>query len=154
MLAVVAVEDLELDQLGVKTAFLNGELEEEIFMRQPLGRCQGGPEMVCNLKKALYGLKQASRAWHLTLKRHLELQGFTASQADPSLYILQNEAGRSVYLLVYVDDLLIAAKRREDVATVKARLLDAFDARDPGPAEFFLGLLIKRDRERKMLWLG
>jgi hypothetical protein len=65
--------------------------------------------MVCNLKKAVSGLKQASQAWHLTLKRHLKQQGSLASLADPSLYILQKEAGCTVHLLVYVDDLLIAA---------------------------------------------
>jgi hypothetical protein len=155
LLAVVAVRDLVLDKLDVKPAFLNGELKEDIFMRQPPRHYQGGPELVCNLKKALYGLKQASRAWHLTLKRHLEQQGFSASRADPpSLYILPRDAGRTVYLPVYVDDLLIAAQLPEDVATVKTRLLGAFDARDLGPSDFFLGLLIKRDRQQKTLWLG
>jgi hypothetical protein len=94
-------------------------------MSHPPGHHQGGPEMVCNLKKALYGSKQASRAWHLTLKGHLEQHDFLENRADPSLYILHREAGRTVYLLVYVDDLLIAAQLPRDVATVKTKLLGA-----------------------------
>jgi hypothetical protein len=110
--------------------------------------------MVCNFKKALYGLKQASKAWHLTLKKHFGQQGFSASWADPSLCILPSEAGRTVYLDIFVDDPLNAVQLPDDVATVKTRLLGASDAQDLGLAEFFLGLLIKRDRQQKTLWLG
>lgn len=122
LLAVVAAKDLELEQIDVKAAFLNGALEEDIYMCQPPGHRQGGPEMVCKLM-ALRGLKQVCRAWHVTFKQYLEAQGVSATQGDPSLYILRTAAGHVVHLLVYVDDPLVAAQLPENVAAVKAYLL-------------------------------
>jgi hypothetical protein len=90
-----------------KAAFLNGVLEEEIWLDQPPGFEQGPAGTACRLKKALYGLKQAPRAWHTKLSQELEKLGFVASDADPSLWVLHLD-GRSVYVLVYVDDLLLA----------------------------------------------
>ena len=82
-LAVVAAQDLEMRQLDIKTAFLNGELEEVVYMRQPQGYSIGPSNLVCRLHKAIYGLKQAPRAWHLTLKQKLLDHGFVTSDADP-----------------------------------------------------------------------
>ncbi|HSP31011.1 MAG TPA: reverse transcriptase domain-containing protein, partial [Halomonas sp.] len=143
-------EDLELHQLDVKTAFLNGVLEEDIYMAQPPGYEEGGPGMVCHLKKALYGLKQAPRAWHTKLKAELELMGFQASETDPGMYIQQRKE-RNVYILVYVDDILIIAKDMELVKDIKKTLMTTFDARDLGEAAYFLGWEIKRDREKKTI---
>jgi hypothetical protein len=78
---------MELHQLDVKMAFLNGELEEEIYMQQPQGYEEGGPGTVCHLKKTLYGLRQAPRAWHTHLKAELEALGFRASESDPALFV-------------------------------------------------------------------
>ena len=150
ILSTVAAEDLELHQLDVKTAFLNGVLEEDIYMVQPPGYEEGGSGMACHLKKALYGLKQAPRAWHTKLKTELELMGFQASETDPGLYI-QRRKEENVYVLVYVDDILIATKHKDNVKTVKDSLMTTFDARDLGEAAYFLGWEIERDRSAKSL---
>ena len=150
LLAMTAAENMELHQLDIKTAFLNGALEETIFMEQPEGYAEGGPNTVCHLRKALYGLKQAPRAWNTRLKQELESMGFTASEADPGLFIAQFKSGK-VFLLVYVDDILVAAKSLADIQHVKDRLTKAFKVRDLGEVKYFLGMSVKRNREAKTL---
>lgn len=145
LLALTAAEDLELHQLDIKTAFLNGELEETIFMKQPEGYEEGTPGTVCHLRKSLYGLRQAPRAWNTRLKKELELMSFRASESDAGLYIAHHK-GSNVYVLVYVDDILIAAKDMAAIINVKERLTSAFDVRDLGEAKYFLGMSLDRDR--------
>ena len=82
LLALVVSDDLVLHQLDVTTAFLNGELNEDLYMVQPPGYEQGGPNIVCHLQRALYGLRQAPRAWHKKLKSTLLELGFTESESD------------------------------------------------------------------------
>lgn len=143
LLAVVAEDDLHLHQLDIKTAFLNGELEENIYMVQPPGYEQGGPRTVCHLHKSLYGLRQAPRAWHAKLKSELEVLGFRASEHDPGLFI-QEKNGRCMYLLVYVDDMLIISKDLRDIQAIKQALGSVFDIHDLEQAKFFLGMEITR----------
>ena len=145
LLALTASEDLELHQLDIKTAFLNGELEETIYMKQPKGYEEGTSDTVCHLKKSLYGLRQAPRAWNTRLKKELELMSFKPSDADAGLYIAQFK-GSNVYILVYVDDILIAAKDIAAVNNVKERLTSIFDVRDLGEAKYFLGMSLDRNR--------
>jgi hypothetical protein len=177
LLSIVARDDLELHQLDIKTAFLNGELEEEIYMTQPEGYEQGGPKIACHLRKTLYGLKQAPRAWHLKLKEELEKLGFQASEADPGLFFLdeckhtkqqsggstareeltllgEEEPCRRVVVLVYVDDILIAAKEKAQIEKIKKGLMAKFDSRDLGEAKLFLGMVISRDRNKRLLRLS
>jgi hypothetical protein len=144
VLAIVAQQDLELHQLDVKTAFLDGELEEKIYMQQPQGYEQGGPNTVCRLLKALYGLRQAPRAWHRCFKRVLEDLEFVASSTDAALF-QGTVDGETVWLLVWVDDILVAAQGKERVAKVKVHLTAKFDVRDLGPATYFLGMELSRD---------
>ena len=150
LMALVTNDDMELHQLDIKTAFLQGYLDEDIYIEQPPGYTEGEDGMVCHLIKALYGLKQAPRAWHSRLHQELDSYGFKVSEADPGLYIY-NDKTDNIYLMVYVDDILIAAK---DVATVietKRKLQTSFEARDLGEAETYLGINITRDRENKTL---
>jgi hypothetical protein len=152
LLAVVAARDMELHQLDVKTAFLNGELEEEIYMQQAQGYKEGGPGMVCHLKKTLYGLRQTPRAWHTRLKVELEALGFRASETDPALFV--KGAGRqATYVLVWVDDILVAGLDREEIAAVMELLGAVFDVRDLGETTYFLGMEVTRDREARTLKL-
>ena len=152
LLALAAAEDMELRQLDIKTAFLNGELEGTIYMQQPQGFAEGGPDVVCHIRKALYGLKQAPRAWNTRLEQELESMGFTASGADPGLFIAHYKDGK-VYVLVYVDDILVAYKSLEDIQHVKHRLTEVFKIRDLGEAKYFLGMGLDRNRQAKTLKL-
>jgi hypothetical protein len=148
LLAKVAVEDLELHMLDVKTAFLQGDLDEAVWIQQPPGYEEGDTDLACRLHKALYGLKQAPRAWHTRLHGELEAFGFKASEADPSLYSKVHD-GVYCYLLVYVDDILLAAQDLATVSLLKQQLMSVFDARDLGEATSFLGMCISRDRSSK-----
>jgi hypothetical protein len=145
LLALTAARDLELHQLDIKTAFLNGDLVEDIYAEQAPGFEVGGKDTVCHLKKALYGLKQAPRAWYHKLKGVLEGMGFKQSNADPGLFT-QGKGVDMVYMLVWVDDLLIAAHSLGKVQEVKGAIMGKFDARDLGEAKTFLGFEISRDR--------
>uniref|UniRef100_A0A2N9G4M2 CCHC-type domain-containing protein n=1 Tax=Fagus sylvatica TaxID=28930 RepID=A0A2N9G4M2_FAGSY len=111
VLALVADQDLELEQLDVKTAFLHGNLEEEIFMEQPEGFKQPGTEnLVCRLKKSLYGLKQSPRQWYKRFDSYMIQIGYTRCEYDCCVYVRILEDGSYIFLLLYVDDMLIAAK--------------------------------------------
>ncbi|KAJ9533216.1 hypothetical protein QJQ45_018360, partial [Haematococcus lacustris] len=157
LLAKAAAEDMEVHQVDVEAAFLNGFLEpgEVIYMQQPVGFEQGGSNTVCQLQRALYGLRQAPRAWHTRLKQELEGMGFTASQADPGLFSLVRPAG-TVWLLVYVDDCLICTSKGDSSSLnfVKQQLSAAFAIKDLGPTQLFLGMQISRDRAQRTLLLS
>jgi ribonuclease HI len=144
---------MELHQLDIKLAFLQGELEEEVYVEQPPGYEERGSEYACHLKKALYGLKQAPRAWHSRLHQELIKFDFQVSEADPSLYF-RGRKNKMVYILVYVDDILIASKEMDDVNEVKKALMATFEARDLREATSYLGIKIERQRESLHLKLS
>jgi hypothetical protein len=150
LLAHAAVEDLELQQIDVKTAFLNGPLKEDIYMDQPEGY-DFGSNKVLKLNKALYGLKQAARAWNDRLVEVLTNNGLKVSIADASLFILECENRRN-FLLVYVDDGLIAA-HAEDVEKIM-HALEAFDIRKLGNVKWFLSIEVVRDRAKKTVLIS
>ncbi len=106
ILTLVALEDMEIHQMDVKTAFFNGELEEEIYMEQPQGFVhQGFEHLVCKLHKSLYGLKQSSRAWNQKLDAFLKSIEFMKNEADPGVYVVQ-VGDVKFFIVVDVDDLI------------------------------------------------
>lgn len=114
ILSLVVNEDLYLEQLDVKTAFLNGTLEEEIFMEQPEGyKVKGKEDMVCLLKKSLYGLKQSPRQWNKRFDGFMKDQGFRQSPYDQCVYVSGEDMKSMIYLLIYVDDMLLVSKSME-----------------------------------------
>jgi len=153
LVAMAASLDLHLHMLDFKTAFLNGDIQEDVYVSQPPGYQLTDPSKVCKLNKALYGLHQAPRAWHQRLKRELEAHNFIESSADPGLYTFISNNGPA-YILIYVDDVLIAAKHMDTVNLVKSILMAPFDARDMGEATLFLGITIERNRTNKTIKLG
>ncbi|GAQ83662.1 putative retrotransposon protein [Klebsormidium nitens] len=152
LLAVAAAQNLEVDQLDIKTAFLNGDLEEEIWMEQPELFETGGEKLACRLKKSLYGLKQAPRAWYLKLAAEMRELGFEPSAADPALFIRKEEDGKKAFTAVWVDDCLVVGEK-DVVAHVKAALGRIFTVRDLGPVRYFLGMEVTRDREARTIKL-
>ena len=140
--SLVAHYDLELHQMDVKTAFLNGELQEDIYMHQPLGFIkEGQEEMVCKLEKSIYGLKQASRQWFLKFDEKVTTFGFKENKADDCIYIYIKVCGsRFIFLVLYVDDILLASNDMNLLKETKGLLAKTFDMKDLGEASFVLGI--------------
>ncbi|XP_040968059.1 uncharacterized mitochondrial protein AtMg00810 [Gossypium hirsutum] len=135
-----------LHQIDVNNAFLNRELTKDIFMDQPPGfEVLGvdGQKLVCKLNKALYGLRQAPRAWFHTLMQFLiDKLGFSASKADPSLFLRTSSTGQ-VYLMAYVYDIVLTGSSNAEIDSVVQQLQDRFALKDMGRLIFFLGIEVK-----------
>ncbi|CAL2256677.1 unnamed protein product [Prunus armeniaca] len=153
IMALTAQYDLFLHQMDVKTAFLNGRLDEEIYMVQPEGFIKEGEEhLVCKLKKSIYGLKQASRQWYLRFDEVVSSQGFTENPVDECIY-LKFSGSNFIFLVLYVDDILLATNNLSMLAA-KFFLSSHFEMKDMGEASYVLGVEIHRDRSRGMLGLS
>ena len=154
ILAVCAHEDLEMRQFDIRTAFLNGELEEEVYIQTPAGAKRlASHRRVLRLLRALYGLKQASRAWNKRLEAELLAKGFKQSDADPSLWILHGEGG-AVLAMFYVDDGLVAARTAAEADALVEMVAGMFAIRALGEPEDFLGIEITRDRQARTITIG
>ncbi|CAI7909184.1 unnamed protein product [Closterium sp. NIES-54] len=149
LLAGAAIKGWVVKQMDVTTAFLNGVLEEEIFMTQPEG-FDDGSGRVLRLKNALYGLKQAPRQWYMKLRGVLEEIGFTPSTADHSLFMLGEGEQRS-FMVVYVDEILIFSPSSDLVKEVMLKVQDKFKCKALGDVSFYLGLHIERDVEKRCM---
>ena len=155
LLAMVSCYNLELEQLDVKTAFLHGYLEEEIYMKQPEGFVDSeNPNHVCLLKKSLYGLKQSPRQWYKRFDSFVTSHGFIRNQFDNCVYSKKLLDGSLMYLLLYVDDMLIAAKNQAEINELKRLLGSEFEMKDLGAARKILGMEIRRDRDAGLLWVS
>src|SRR6202140_1037746 len=140
--------------MDVKTAFLHGDLEEEIYMNQPEGfAVKGKKELVCKLKKSLYGLKQSPRMWYQKFITFIRGLGFTRNREDHCVYF-KLIGDRVIYLVLYVDDMLLVGNDKEIIQDWKAQLSSKFDMKDLGAANYILYMEIKRDWEKRKLWLN
>lgn len=155
--ALAATFNLVMDQTDVVTAFLYGYLEEEIYMRQPIGfEVKGQERWVCRLLKSLYGLKQALRQWNTRFDEFMKAQGFLGSVYDTCVYTkkVDDETFNLIILVLYVDDMLILAKNQSDVDECKSQLKSAFKMKDMVDSRRILGMDIYRDFEQKKIWLS
>lgn len=145
LMSVAAKRRMVVKQYDVKTAFLHGNLEEEIFMKQPPGFAVAGMEnKVCRLKKSLYGLKQAARSWNQRLNEVLEQAGFRRCESDPCLY-RRKVHGRWCYVLVYVDDLIVASEDEQIIKPLEQALKRNFEISSLGDVQYYLGIEVLRD---------
>jgi hypothetical protein len=148
MLAVSVHEGLELRQFDIRTEFLNGKLQEEVYLKPPVGaeHLAGGSDRVLRLRRALYGLRQATRAWNKRLEFELKAKNFVQSNADPSLWILHGEHGATMAMF-YVDDGLVAARTADEADELVDLVASMFANRALGEPQDFLGIEISRDRD-------
>lgn len=143
VLVLANKERMHLHQMDVKTAFLNGELNEEIYMAQPDGFEQG-KGLVCRLNRSLYGLKQASRAWNERFHTFIVKMGFVRSENDQCLYV-RGEGKNKVIVVLYVDDILMASSSLKVLEAVKRGFSAEFEMTDAGEVKQFLGISVERD---------
>jgi len=152
LLALAAKYDLELHQMDVKTAFLYGLLDEVVYMEQPEGYADDST-MVWRLQRSLYGLKQSPRAWYRELDAFLKSLGFRRTISDQSIYV-RLDTGGLIIVGVYVDDLTIAAERKDTLAAFKSSMSARYSMKDLGDIHFILGLQVRRNRGTRTLHLS
>jgi hypothetical protein len=144
-MSLAATFDLEIEQMDVKTTFLHGDLEEEIYMKQPKGFVlKGKQELVCKLKRSLYSLKQSLRMWYQKFDAHILRLGFVRNKVDHCIYS-KEEGGSFKYVALYVDDMLLIGNNMDAIKEVKKQLSSKFDMKDLGATNFIMGMEIKRD---------
>jgi hypothetical protein len=154
LLSIAAHFDYEIWQMDVKTAFLNGYIQEEIYMEQPQGFIS--PEnksKVCKLMKSIYGLKQASRCWNIRFDELIKAFGFSQNMDEPCVY--KKISGSIVlFLILYVDDILLIGNDIGAMSSVKIWLSNQFSIKDLGEASYILGIKLFRDRKKRFLGLS
>ncbi|KAL0548750.1 hypothetical protein IC582_013218 [Cucumis melo] len=154
LLSIATFYDYEIWKMDVKTALLNGNLEESIFMSQREGFItQGQEQKVCKLNRSIYGLKQASRSWNIRFDTAIKCYGFDQNVDEPCVYKKINK-GKVAFLVLYVDDILLIGNDMGYLTDVKAWLAAQFQMKDLGEAQYVLGIQIIRDRKNKILALS
>jgi hypothetical protein len=143
LVALATHSGWEIHHMDVKSAFLNGELQEEVFVQQPEGYVKKGSEhKVLKLKKALYGLRQAPRAWNSKLDVTLRALDFLKSSSEPAIYIRKSGSSQLIVGL-YVDDLVITGLDRRDICSFKKEMATKFKMSDLGLHQYYLGIEVK-----------
>ncbi|KAJ0602472.1 putative RNA-directed DNA polymerase [Helianthus annuus] len=151
VLSLAVSRSWPIHQLDVKNAFLNGQLEETVYMYQPAGFVNPNlPNHVCRLNKSLYGLKQAPRAWCTRFSTFISTLGFRHSLCDTSLFIYRH-GQQLAYLLLYVDDIVITASSTSLLNRVISQLSAEFAMTDLGSLHHFLGITVTRDHNSLFL---
>ncbi|KAL9250338.1 Retrovirus-related Pol polyprotein from transposon TNT 1-94-like protein [Drosera capensis] len=154
VLSIVTAENLHLEQLDVKTAFLHGDLDEDIYMVQPEGYQIAGKEnLVCKLTKSLYGLKQVPRQWYLKFDNFMSRSGYKKSDMDPCCYTRHFGSSYTI-LLLYVNDMLVAGSNMKEINILKEQLSEEFEMKDLGASKQILGMSISRNRSEGSLILS
>lgn len=140
VLTIATQQGWFINQLDINNAFLQGKLDEEVYMRQPQGfEDNTYPTHVCKLKKAIYELKQAPRAWYTTLSELLVSHNFHKSKSDSSLFIFHSN-NTLIYIIVYVDDIIITGNNTSSIKGFISLLSNTFSLKDLGSLQYFLGV--------------
>lgn len=147
LFSVASQKKMLIKHADVKTAYLNGELQETVYMRLPPGVAAEGENMVCRLRKGLYGLKQAARIWNHKLDDTLKKMGFYPSVNDSCLYVKRSCDGKVSYIAVYVDDFVIVCNTEEEYDAIIKDLNRHFKVTSLGDIKHFLGIQVNRTEE-------
>lgn len=138
--------DLMIMQMDVETAFLNGIIKSEVFVKQPMGYDDKSGK-ICKLSKALYGLRESSRVWYECFDEYIKKLGFQRSESDYCLY-MKYESDDVIYLILFVDDLLICGKNKRKIDEIKNKLSNKFAMKDLGEVKAYLGINIEYDHKK------
>ncbi|UYV68769.1 hypothetical protein LAZ67_6000770 [Cordylochernes scorpioides] len=149
-LAASVYKGMKVNHLDVKTAFLHGDLDKELYMELPEGLHTKQTNEVCKLKKAIYGLKQAGRSWNTKIASTLIKNNFKQSIVDPCLFT-KNEENHPIYLILYVDDMLLASDSEIIIQNTVKTLEKEFEIKNLGDPTQFIGIEISRNREGELL---
>ncbi|UYV77601.1 hypothetical protein LAZ67_15001684 [Cordylochernes scorpioides] len=149
-LAASVYKGMQVNHLDVKTAFLHGDLDKELYMELPEGLHTKQTNEVCKLKKAIYGLKQAGRSWNTKIASTLIKNNFKQSIVDPCLFT-KNEENHSIYLILYVDDMLLASDSKTIIQNTVKTLEKEFEIKNLGDPTQFIGIEVSRNREGEFL---
>ncbi|GKD18677.1 zinc finger, CCHC-type containing protein, partial [Tanacetum coccineum] len=148
LLALAAIHNLVIHQIDLKTSFLNGDLDEEVYMKQPEGFVMPGNEhKVCKLVKSLYGLKQAPKQCHQKFDEVILSSGFHLNQSEKCVYSKFDDSDKGVIICLYVDDMLIFGTNQNQVDKTKKFLSSRFLMKDIGEADVILGFKIKHENK-------
>jgi transposase InsO family protein len=151
MIALAALKDWHISGLDVKTAFLYGDLDEELYMEQPEGFKVPGHKnknKVMRLKKAIYGLKQAALAWWKALDASMARIGCTRLVSDSGIFV---NKGKTIVIIVYVDDVLFLGANKKDISSLKERFMQIWECRDLGDTQEFLRMRIVKSKGRILI---
>jgi hypothetical protein len=140
VIALAASKGWSVYQLDVKSAFLHGDLTEDIYVEQPLGYQKGGNNMVYKLKKALYGLRQAPRAWYNKIESYFSLEKFEKSPAEHTLFVKYGSNNDILIVSLYVDGLIYTSSNQQMMDDFKNSMMKHFSMTDLGKMKYFLGI--------------
>ena len=148
IIAIASWKSWKMFQLDVKSAFLNGELEEEVYVSQPPGfEIKGKEDYVYRLRKALYGLKQAPRAWNKKIDQFLISQGFEKCITEHGIYFRNSDDNQKLIVCLYVDDMIVTGSDTMEIEWFKEAMMRKFEMSDLGVLSYFLGIEIVMSTE-------
>ena len=147
LFSMATMRSWPLYQLDIKNAFLHGDLAEEVYMEQSPGFvAQGESGLVCRLCRSLYGLKQSPRAWFGCFSFVVQEFSMTQSTLDHSVFYHHTSFGQCIYLIVYVDDIVITCSNQDGIRKLKQHIFSHFQTKDLGKLKYFLGIEIAQSK--------
>ncbi|KAL0560149.1 hypothetical protein IC582_000543 [Cucumis melo] len=155
ILSIVVHFDMFIEQMDVTTTFLHRELEEVIYMAQPKGyEVKGKEDMVFHLHKSIYGLKQSPIQWYIRFDTFILKPRFHKKSYDACVYWKLSQKGTYIYLLLYLDDMILVSKDYAQICELKKQLSNEFEMKDLGELKRILGMDVKRDRDKCLLTIS